>query len=69
MTSAIEFRGVSRVFGDVRAVDDVSFAIEPGEFFAVEGSTGYIELALNQGSAAERLNVERGAEIEVESRI
>ncbi len=40
---------------------------EPGEFFAVEGSTGYIELALNQGSAAELLNVQRGAEIEVES--
>ena len=39
----------------------------PGEFFAVEGSTGYIELALNQGSAAERLNVETGAEIELES--
>jgi S-adenosyl-L-methionine hydrolase (adenosine-forming) len=40
---------------------------DPGEFFAVEGSTGYIELALNQGSAADRLNVCRGAEIEVES--
>ena len=39
---------------------------EPGEFFAVEGSTGYIEIALNQGSAADRLNVERGAEIELE---
>lgn len=38
-----------------------------GEFFALEGSTGYIELALNQGSAAERLNVQAGAEIEVES--
>jgi S-adenosylmethionine hydrolase len=40
---------------------------EPGEFFALEGSTGYIELALNQGSAADRLNVSRGAEIELES--
>jgi hypothetical protein len=40
---------------------------DPGEFFAVEGSTGFIELALNQGSAADRLNVQRGAEIEVES--
>ena len=40
---------------------------EPGEFFAVEGSTGYIEIALNQGSAAERLAVERGAEIELET--
>src|SRR2546421_1112444 len=38
---------------------------EPGEFFAIEGSTGFIELALNQGSAAARLGVQRGAEIEV----
>ncbi len=38
-----------------------------GEFFAFEGSTGYIEIALNQGSAADQLKVQRGAEIEVES--
>jgi putative spermidine/putrescine transport system ATP-binding protein len=40
MTSAIEFRGVSRVFGDVRAVDDVSLTVEPGEFFAMLGPSG-----------------------------
>ncbi len=40
---------------------------EPGEFFVFEGSTGYIEIALNQGSASDRLDIERGAEIEVES--
>jgi len=40
----------------------------PGEFFAIEGSAGFIELALNQGSAAERLKVELGAEIEVETK-
>ena len=40
---------------------------KPGEVFAIEGSTGFIELAMNQNSAAERLKVERGAEFEVET--
>src|SRR5438093_7651546 len=40
---------------------------DPGQLFAVEGSTGYIEIALNQGSAADQLRVARGAEIEVET--
>jgi putative spermidine/putrescine transport system ATP-binding protein len=40
MTAAIEFRGISRIYGDVRAVDDVSFAVEPGEFFAMLGPSG-----------------------------
>jgi putative spermidine/putrescine transport system ATP-binding protein len=40
MPSAIEFRAVSRVFGDLRAVDDVSLAVEPGEFFAMLGPSG-----------------------------
>jgi S-adenosylmethionine hydrolase len=40
---------------------------EPGQLFALEGSTGFIELALNQGSAADKLKVGRGTEIEVET--
>jgi len=40
VTAAIEFRGVSRIYGEVRAVDDVSFTVEPGEFFAMLGPSG-----------------------------
>jgi putative spermidine/putrescine transport system ATP-binding protein len=40
MTAAIEFRDVSRVYGDVRAVDRVSLQITTGEFFAMLGPSG-----------------------------
>ena len=40
---------------------------EPNELFALEGSTGYIEIGLNQGSAAARLRVSPGTEMEVET--
>jgi putative spermidine/putrescine transport system ATP-binding protein len=37
---AVELRGVTRHFGDVRAVDGVSLAIDDGEFFAMLGPSG-----------------------------
>jgi ABC-2 type transport system ATP-binding protein len=41
---AISFRNVSKVFaggrGEIRALDDVSFDIEPGEFFGLLGPNG-----------------------------
>ncbi len=37
---AVHFTGVSRHFGEVRAVDDVSFEIRDGEFFAMLGPSG-----------------------------
>jgi len=37
---AVELRGVSRHFGDVRAVDRVSLAIDDGEFFSMLGPSG-----------------------------
>jgi putative spermidine/putrescine transport system ATP-binding protein len=40
MSIAVELREVSRYFGDVRAVDRVSLAIEDGEFFSMLGPSG-----------------------------
>jgi putative spermidine/putrescine transport system ATP-binding protein len=40
MQPAVRFAHVSRRFGEVRAVDDVSFAVEDGEFFAMLGPSG-----------------------------
>jgi putative spermidine/putrescine transport system ATP-binding protein len=37
---AVELIHVSRQFGDVRAVDDVSFSVEQGEFFSLLGPSG-----------------------------
>ncbi|MGQ0429955.1 MAG: ABC transporter ATP-binding protein [Gammaproteobacteria bacterium] len=39
-TPAIELAGVSRAFGAVRALADVSLAIDDGEFFALLGPSG-----------------------------
>jgi putative spermidine/putrescine transport system ATP-binding protein len=40
MTFAIEFKGVSRHYGTVRALDQVSFHVEEGEFFSMLGPSG-----------------------------
>ncbi len=40
MTDAVTFSSVSRHFGQVRAVDDVSLAISEGTFFAMLGPSG-----------------------------
>ena len=40
MPAAVSFQRVSRHFGQVRAVDDVSIKIAEGEFFAMLGPSG-----------------------------
>jgi S-adenosylmethionine hydrolase len=36
----------------------------PGELFAIEGSSGYIEISMNRGSAAERIGCRPGDEVD-----
>ena len=40
MAAAIEIRGVSKRFGDLRALDNISFDVSQGEFFALLGPNG-----------------------------
>jgi putative spermidine/putrescine transport system ATP-binding protein len=40
MPVAIEFKDVSRHYGDVKALDRVSFAVQEGEFFSMLGPSG-----------------------------
>jgi putative spermidine/putrescine transport system ATP-binding protein len=40
MTIAVEFTNISRHYGSVRAVDDVSIAVAEGEFFSMLGPSG-----------------------------
>jgi putrescine transport system ATP-binding protein len=40
IVALLELAGISKRFGPVTAVSDVSFAVEPGEFFALLGPSG-----------------------------
>jgi S-adenosylmethionine hydrolase len=37
----------------------------PGEVLAIIGSSGFLEISVNKGSAAKALNLQRGAEVHV----
>jgi ABC-2 type transport system ATP-binding protein len=40
VANAIEVRGLGKTYGDLRAVDDVSFDVRTGEFFGILGPNG-----------------------------
>jgi S-adenosyl-L-methionine hydrolase (adenosine-forming) len=40
--------------------------VEPGRLFVIAGSAGFLEVSINQGSAAEALRVSAGAPVELE---
>ncbi len=40
MPVAIEFKGISRHYGEVKALDGVSFTVQEGEFFSMLGPSG-----------------------------
>ena len=40
MVAAVEFYGVSRHYGQVRAVDEVTISVAEGEFFSMLGPSG-----------------------------
>ena len=50
---------------DSRAAPETIFDAGPGELFVVVGSAGYLEVAINQGSAAKTLGCEAGAPVEL----
>jgi S-adenosyl-L-methionine hydrolase (adenosine-forming) len=37
----------------------------PGELFVITGSTGYLEISVNQGSAAELVGCQPGSSVEI----
>ena len=40
MADSLEFKGISKEFGNVKALNDVSFSVKKGEFFSLLGPSG-----------------------------
>ncbi len=53
--SGVEIAGLSRTFSDV----------EPGQLLAYVGSSGYLEIAVREGNAADRLGLDIGDRIRI----
>jgi len=56
----------SKVFIGKRAIDRIAKSyteVEPGELLAIEGSSGFLEVSVNRGSAAKKLDVKVGEKV------
>lgn len=64
--TALTEKNWSVLVGDILLPSSQTYSDRsPGEFVALIGSHGWLEIALNQGSASDRLQLTLGAEIEV----
>jgi S-adenosylmethionine hydrolase len=64
---AADFQGALKVNDAIIQRRATTYADAPlGELFLIEGSSGYLEIALNQGSAAQRLGIGIGASVEAQ---
>jgi S-adenosyl-L-methionine hydrolase (adenosine-forming) len=52
--------------GEVRSLHSTFAEGAPGEVFAIVGSTGFLEIACNRGSAADTLAASRGSDVTVQ---
>jgi S-adenosylmethionine hydrolase len=52
--------------GDIRALHSTFAEGAPGEVFAILGSSGFLELATNRGSASQALGAGRGSEVTIQ---
>jgi len=50
---------------DISRVRRTYAEVEPGEVLALVGSSGYLEIAVREGSAARRLGIRPGDEVEL----
>jgi S-adenosylmethionine hydrolase len=53
----------------IEGVADSYAAVPPRSLLAIFGSRGYLEIALNQASAADQLDAGRGTEVEIATHV
>lgn len=66
----LQVKRISLHIGDTKisAVASHYAEMEPGRLFLIEGSSGFIEISMNRGSAAERIGCRSGATVRIRKR-